>query len=93
MVFGYDTRGRLTSEVRSGQNTYDFEYRYDQGGNRTLKTQTIDANSSIEVSLPSAVSKPRSCCRGATPHGVSGRHPSSAADAKPLLTRTEEGGR
>ena len=41
VVFAYDTRGRLISEVRTGDNAYDLAYEYDQGGNRTLKIQIL----------------------------------------------------
>ncbi len=39
-----DNRGRLISEVRTGQSSYDLAYEYDQGGNRKKKTRTIDAD-------------------------------------------------
>ena len=39
-TFTYDDRGRLIREIRTGltgEGAYDFEYQYDQGGNRTVK--------------------------------------------------------
>ena len=40
MTFFYDTRRRLSSEVRGFD--YDYVYRYDGGGNRTRKILTLD---------------------------------------------------
>ena len=45
-VFGYDDRGRLISESRSGDVAYQLSYEYDQGGNRTKK---VDAINQIET--------------------------------------------
>ncbi len=55
VTLGYDTRGRLISEVRTGQSSYDLAYEYDQGGNRTKKTRTISrplVRGSLFVRLP-----------------------------------------
>lgn len=42
VTFGYDARGRLKSEVRTGESVYNLAYQYDQGGNRTKKIKTIN---------------------------------------------------
>jgi len=44
--FGYDARGRLTSEMRGGTSAYHLVYEYDKGGNRTRKT---DVDNAVEV--------------------------------------------
>ncbi|MBI4717243.1 MAG: RHS repeat protein, partial [Planctomycetes bacterium] len=40
--FGYDNRGRLIHETRTGDTAYDLTYTYDQGGNRQQKTDAVD---------------------------------------------------
>ncbi len=42
VTYTYDARGRLTSEVRTGENPYSYTYAYDAGGNRTLKLDNLD---------------------------------------------------
>ena len=39
--FGYDNRGRLYREYRLFDPPYDYEYEYDQGGNRTRKEDLL----------------------------------------------------
>ena len=48
-TFGYDVRDQLISEVRAGESPYDFAYRYDRGGNRVKKIETVDASVRIET--------------------------------------------
>jgi len=58
VAFAYDTRGRLISEVRTGDNAYDLAYEYDQGGNRTLKTQSFSSTHWLEVRYTYDISDP-----------------------------------
>jgi len=58
VTYAYDARGRLISEVRTGDNAYDLAYEYDQGGNRTLKTQSFSSTHWLEVRYTYDISDP-----------------------------------
>lgn len=56
-TYGYDRRGRLTSETRTGSTPYQATYIYDAGGNRTGKTFQ-SGTKAIEVDYHYDVSNP-----------------------------------
>lgn len=53
------SRGRLVSEVRTGEDPYDIAHEYDQGGNGTMKIDQSNSSFTIRVECHYDVEAPQ----------------------------------